>query len=123
MRTARISCASSPSFRSSTRRTISARDSLTACGRQSTRNTVQSCATALMVFLCLVLIPRYGAMGAAIANVCSHATMAAGMWAAILFHRRREGILRVPGLGVTVGEVTGFSQRYHSAVALESVAS
>ena len=78
-------------------------DSLTACGRQSTRSTVQSCATALMVFLCLVLIPRYGAMGAATANVCSHATMAVGMWAAILFHRRREGILRVPGLAVTAG--------------------
>jgi O-antigen/teichoic acid export membrane protein len=71
-------------------------DSLTACGRQSTRSSVQSCATVLMISLCLILIPRYGAMGAAIANVCSHASMAAGMWIAILFHRRRERTPRMP---------------------------
>jgi len=65
-------------------------DSLTACGRQSTRSFVQSCAAAAMVVLCLVLIPRFGTMGAAVANVTSHALMATGMWTAIFLHRHRE---------------------------------
>jgi O-antigen/teichoic acid export membrane protein len=67
-------------------------DSLTACGRQSTRSAVQSGAAGAMVVLCLVLIPRYGAMGAAFANVTSHALMAAGMWCAIFLHRHRERV-------------------------------
>ena len=73
-----------------------AADSLTACGRQSSRSAVQSIATVTMVFLCFVLIPRYGAMGAAVANVASHATMAIGMWMAVFLHRRRESAATLP---------------------------
>ncbi|HKD23685.1 MAG TPA: oligosaccharide flippase family protein [Rhizomicrobium sp.] len=73
-----------------------AADSLTACGRQSSRSAAQGVATVTMVGLCLLLIPRYGAMGAAIANVASHATMAAGMWAAVFLHRRRESAEPLP---------------------------
>lgn len=64
-------------------------DALTSSGHQSSRSAVQSGSAVLMIVLCTILIPRYGGIGAAIANMLSHATMAAAMWIVILFHRRR----------------------------------
>lgn len=69
---------------------VIAADALTSSGHQSSRSAVQSAAAILMVLLCLTLIPRYGAFGAAAANMFCHGVMAAGMWAMLLFHRGRE---------------------------------
>jgi O-antigen/teichoic acid export membrane protein len=67
-------------------------DALSASGHQSTRSSVQGIAAGLMAVLCVVLIPRYGIYGAAIANITSHATMAAMTWFALLAHRRRSSL-------------------------------
>ena len=65
-------------------------DALTASGHQSARSTAHMIGAALMVIGCLVLIPRYGALGAAAANVASHAALATATWALVLWHRRRD---------------------------------
>ena len=48
-----------------------------------------------MAVLCVVLIPRYGIYGAALANITSHATMAAMTWFALLAHRKRSSLALV----------------------------
>ena len=65
-------------------------DALTASGHQSARSTAHLIGALLMVASCLLLIPRYGAMGAAVANVMSHAVLATTTWAFLLWHRRRD---------------------------------
>lgn len=65
-------------------------DALTASGHQSARSTAHMIGAALMVIGCLVLIPRYGALGAAAANVASHAALATATWALVLWHRGRD---------------------------------
>jgi PST family polysaccharide transporter len=63
-------------------------DALTACGLQAARSLAQGAAAASMLALCLVLTPRYGASGAAIANVASHAMLATLVWGLLAWHRR-----------------------------------
>lgn len=63
-------------------------DALTACGLQAARSLAQGAAAASMLALCLVLTPRYGASGAAIANVASHAVLAILVWGLLAWHRR-----------------------------------
>ena len=65
-------------------------DALTASGHQSARSAAHLVGAGLMVVGCILLIPRYGAMGAAAANVASHAALAATTWALVLWHRRRD---------------------------------
>ncbi len=62
-------------------------DALSSSGHQSSRSAVQTAAAVLMILLCLILIPRYGALGAAFANMFCHGVMAAAMWGILLFHR------------------------------------
>lgn len=65
-------------------------DALTASGHQPARSKAHLVGAALMGASCLVLIPRYGALGAAAANVLAHAALAATTWALLLWHRRRD---------------------------------
>ena len=65
-------------------------DALTSGGHHSARTMVQTVAAVFMILACLILIPRYGALGAAFANMLCHCMMASAMWALLLFHRRRE---------------------------------
>lgn len=71
-------------------------DALTASGHQSARSAAHLTGAAVMVASCIFLIPRYGAMGAAAANVASHAVLAATTWTLLLWHRRRDGGVAVP---------------------------
>lgn len=64
-------------------------DALTSGGHQGSRSAVQTATALVMILLCLILIPRYGALGAAFANMFCHGAMASAMWAILLFHRRR----------------------------------
>ena len=63
-------------------------DALTACGLQSARSLAQGTAAASMLALCLVLAPRYGPSGAAIANVASHAILTVLVWGFLAWRRR-----------------------------------
>ncbi len=67
-----------------------AADALTASGHQSSRTASHAVAAACMLIACTLLIPRYGAVGAAMANIGSHALLAAMSWALLGWHQLRS---------------------------------
>lgn len=66
-----------------------AADALTASGHQSSRTAAHVAAAACMLIACWLLIPRFGAVGAAMANIGSHALLATLSWAFLGWHQLR----------------------------------
>lgn len=62
-------------------------DALTACGMQSSRSIVHAIGVTTMLVACMLLIPRLGATGAAIANATSHAVLALLCWTLLVWKR------------------------------------
>lgn len=67
-----------------------AADALTASGHQPSRTAAHALAAATMVVACLFLIPRFGAVGAAMANIGAHAVLASVVWGMLGWHQLRS---------------------------------
>jgi O-antigen/teichoic acid export membrane protein len=65
-------------------------DALITSGHIGYRTLIQLLLPALDVSLCSVLVPRYGAAGAAMAAVCTHAALVAILWASLYFLARGQ---------------------------------
>jgi O-antigen/teichoic acid export membrane protein len=55
---------------------------LVSCGRTFVRTAIQLAMPVISIGLCFILVPRFGAMGAALATLTSHGVLAAASWAA-----------------------------------------
>lgn len=71
-------------------------DILTSTGRQRTRALVIACLSVSPALLCCLLVPRYGAMGAAYASLGSSALVAATIWFMVMRSRRRAARALAP---------------------------
>jgi O-antigen/teichoic acid export membrane protein len=65
-------------------------DALITSGHIGYRTLVQLLLPVLDVGLCSVLVPRYGAAGAAVAAICTHTALVAILWASLYFLAREE---------------------------------
>jgi O-antigen/teichoic acid export membrane protein len=58
-------------------------DVLVSSGHTSMRTLIQLAMPAVNILLCWIIVPRYGAIGAAGASVASHALLAATTWSIV----------------------------------------
>lgn len=81
--------------------TFLAADTLTGCGKQAFRTTVQIAVAVVNVGLNLILIPAIGIVGAVISTLACELLLAASLWIGIAYRRSRElklAALREPAL-------------------------
>ncbi len=71
-------------------------DILTSAGRQRTRAMVMVCMSLSPVVLSSILVPRYGAIGAAYASLGNGTLVAATIWTMVLMSRRRAARESLP---------------------------
>lgn len=73
-------------------------DILTSTGNQRTRALAYACLSLTPILFCCVLVPRFGAVGAAYASLGNAAMLAASIWFMVVLSRRRALRAAAPGI-------------------------